>query len=437
MAQVEPLGGIRARTATSATAIEPRTRARAYPMTLARLGTTSLFLGVWTPLVALAIVWVAAGLGTPIVFALEQAGVDQIDRTAVALVFAPPLPYLLALGALAVGIAVRRFRPRNQPALSVRRRAVQLWIAAGLLLSVAAPLCLYAEHGTAHAPVDDVHLVLLVSAWLWWSMTSLAIGVAIALRSHTTLANWASRSRPVAGASFGLGVLSMTTAACFAVAPASARAAVAGWAPPIDAISAESESLVAALAGPTTLSTPNSAETMPIGGGSGDDATLMRECLERLTARDRAGNALEAAREHVVRRHPSVDAEDIVMEAAFEVCKTPRDGSLGALLKVIAERRAIDSLRTRSTHARNQPGIVQLFGAPSDDSRRLEARAILLCLTAEQKDEELRAAMIDPRGAMQLAALRGIAVDSARRKIERAWQRAATRAHKCAPELLH
>jgi len=405
-------------------------------MTLARLGTTSLFLGVWTPLVALAIVWATAGSGTPIVFALEQAGVDQIDRTAVALVFAPPLPYLMALAALTLGLAVQRFTPDNSRALQIRRTAIQLWIAGGLSVCAAAPLSLYAEHGTSHEPHDEVHLALLIAAWIWWSITATAISVAIVLRTHVALARWASRSRPVAGMSVGFGIVSLT-AASIAVAPAPARAALVEWAPPIAAIATRSESLVLALAGTSAATSSGSEDTRSTSGGSGDDDATVKECLEQLGTRYGATNAIEDAHDLVRRRHPSVDAEDVAIEAALEVCLKRRDGNVRGLLKVVAERRAIDRLRSRSTLARNETSVARLLATRVDETRRLEARAMLLCLTDDVKDEALRAAMLDPDGAAQLARLRGIATDSARRTIARAWDDAVTRASECAPELLH
>lgn len=405
-------------------------------MTLARLGTTSLFLGVWTPLVALAIVWAAAGSGAPIVFALEQAGVDQIDRPAVALVFAPPLPYLLALGALAIGLAAQRCLPDTPRALQVRRAALRMWIAAGLILSAAAPLSLYAEHATAHEPEDNVLLTLLVAAWIWWSMTATAITVAVVLRSHAALATWASSSRALAGAQFGVGVVSLTFA-CVAVAPAPARAALVEWAPPIDAIATESESFVLALAGTSTAAASRSEDATTTSGVSGGDDTAMRECLQTLATRTGPASALEHARDLVRRRHPSVDAGDVVMEAALQICRTPRDGDLRALLNVAAQRRATDRERKRTTQARNEAGLVQLLAASVDESRRLDARAILICLTEDEEDEALRAAMLDPYGVVELATLRGIALDSARRKIDRAWEQAMARAEQCAPELVH
>lgn len=302
-------------------------------MTLARIGSTSLFLGLWTPVVALAIVWATAGSGAPIVFALEGAGVEGIDRAAVALVLVPPLPYLLALAALGLGIAAGRLAPEGLGSRAVGR-CIRAWFIAGLMVSALAPLSLYAEHGTSHEPLDEVHLALWIAAWTWWSITASAVTVAVVLRMHGALLLWAARSRAFAGTSVGIGIASMTFASV-AVAPRPARAALVEWLPGVEAVSSETEAVVLALAGsPSSEGTVSSGTSSarngaPSGGdpsGGDDDRYGVSECLgEIYTAVDDSKlQVLQSA-------FRSVDVADVVSATAIELCedRPRRSGNLG------------------------------------------------------------------------------------------------------------
>lgn len=403
-------------------------------MTLARLGTTSLFLGVWTPLVALAIVWAAAGTGTPIVFALEQAGVEQIDRTAVALVFAPPLPYLLALAALAIGLAAQHYASGSLKVVQIRRAALRLWFGAGLVLCTAAPLGLYAEHGTAHEPADGVHLSMLIATWVWWSMTATAITVAIVIRTHVALAMWASRSRAVAGTSLGLGVLSLSVASV-AVAPRPARAALGEWMPAVEELSTNTESLVLALAGgSTSLGANNTGDaTGTEAGDDGGDVYDPAECLENLP-----DIASDAGLWRLQAKSPSVDVFDIALGVAIEICeKRPRRGDLGGLVYTATTRRVASQLGSNATARRREYDVAGLMWNRPDPFAQREAEDVVDCVMRglRQKDQRFIQAMLLEQDVDEVALRLGMSRGAVEKATSRAKKSAKVIARICLGDL--
>ncbi len=412
-------------------------------MSLARIGPASLFLGLWTPVVALAIVWATAASGAPILFALEHVGVDRLDRPAVAIALAPPLPYLFALVALSAGMAARRLSASYALPERARRALVLTWLATGVLLSSTAPLSLYAEHGTANEPLDEVHLALWLATWAWWSITASGIAVALALRGHAAVVLLASRSRAVGGTALGLGVLSLSMASVVVV-PSAAREPIDEWVPGLGVVGTQTESIVLSLAGASNAEPGSGGSSSARGetGGSdadaGDDRYAVEECLEVLaTIGKDARHVLPFTNLQI--KYPGVDVSDVAASAGIEICegRPRRSGSLGGLHFDATRKRVASQVRDTSTAQRNERDVGMFLMARPDDFRRAENVDVLDCLMEglSTTDQSVLRALLAGNGVQELALRRGMTRAAAAKALFRAKTHARLEGPRCGIEL--
>jgi DNA-directed RNA polymerase specialized sigma24 family protein len=340
-------------------------------MNLPQLARVSLWFGVWTPVVALVLVWASAGAGAPALDALEGAGVDILDRPAIAAAFAPPLPYLAALLALGFGAAFQRALRGGSAGRTAAKVFAVGWVTMGLGLSGAVALAMHAEHGSGPEPVDAVHVWLLLPAWGWWSSSAIGVTVVLVLRAHVILADWAVRSRAFAATTVGMGALALTGGSVVLV-PSTARAAVDDWMPAVEALAESTDEVVLALGRDADEHDEQ------------DGRYTIAECLDELDE-----NAVDEVAKNVSHGGWAWDAEDIVHGARIDVCADePKRGEpLVKLLQTVADRRAIDALRKRRSAGGNEAALLALSGH-RDEALRWDSRFQLECVIGRLSAEE-------------------------------------------------
>ena len=112
------------------------------------------------------------------------------------------------------------------------------------------------------------------------------------------------------------------------------------------------------------------------------------------------------------------DAEDAWSETFLSALRAypelPADANLEAWLVTIAQRKAIDSLRSRSRRALPMAGLPQLSGAPLEEARDLDLDRALASLPEKQRLAVVGHYLLG-LSYKELAALVGGSSDAARR----------------------